>query len=242
MHKELENKKYVRNTRNDLIIKETTKNVLQSNKVYIMFSGGVDSTAHLIWLAKLCKKLNKPLQTIEFNMNLKCNDIEYERREIIRNKINEEIYQLEEPLKIDTSMMKSVKSETPTKTQSVFLISIAYPFIESNSVVFFGYHTSPEIEEAWIKTKKLIETLNMCYNKSVKIEAPHIYQPKSKNYAYVLRHKYMDLISYCIRPDENGTPCGVCGSCYDHELSRLQFELTKNWYKTNVNIPDKYIL
>lgn len=242
MHKELKDKTYIRDIKKNEIIKEATQNIFESDKVYIMFSGGVDSTAHLIWLAKLCKKMNKPLQTIEFNMDLKCNKLEYERRELIRNKINKEIYQLEEPLKIDTSMMKSANYDHPTKTQSVFLISIAYPFIESKSVVFFGYHTGPEIEEAWIKTKKLIETLNMCFNKTIKIEAPHIYQPKSKNYAYVLRNKYMDLISYCLKPDDDGTPCGDCGSCYDHELSILQFELTKNWYKKNKNSPDRYVM
>jgi 7-cyano-7-deazaguanine synthase in queuosine biosynthesis len=233
--------KYIRSPKKNKEIAKVVANILQSDMIYIMFSGGVDSTAHLIWLAKLCKKYNKPLRTLEFSMSLNCTDVEKEKRNIIRERVNREILKLEDPLIIDISHMNMESPDEPVKTQSVYLLSVAYPFIVSKSVVFFGYHTGPEIELAWQKTQTMVDTLNDCFAKKVLIEAPHISQPKSKNYAYLLRHGYLEMTSYCLHPNENGKPCMKCTSCYDHELSKIQYEFTKSWYKANLNAKSKYV-
>lgn len=201
----------------------------QGEHLFVSFSGGLDSTATLIWACRLAKKRGGKVTPVSVDLK---REVRSQNEKKARSNIIEELKKsysevLNEPLQIqvDCSSLKVPRSRN--YFQLPFYFSFIYPFLPDGAVLMFGYHEGINPHLFITEFQKTVSLFNKMYGKDVRLFLPHLETPKYKNYLYVKKHKMLDMIVYC--DNSASTPCMNCPSCYAHTKAEMEASLKKRF-------------
>lgn len=197
--------------------------------IFVLWSGGCDSTALVLYLwEKFHKTINLvsihydrfgsyPVDIIAQKRLLKI----FKKQKMLVNHI---IFEIKE----DGDYNDYCNNGGIIQPQ-VFLSAIANFIRSNNRLISFGYIKNDDIWHFMDKFNNIFETINSMSNANASLYLPFEWVEKKYILWYLYEHKILKYCSYCQYPGEvDKKPCNDCSSCNLHN-SALEYCKKKKW-------------
>lgn len=191
--------------------------------MYLIWSGGCDSTLMLDWLSEYASS-KQPLRVVTIKSDAIDTDqqkLEARAREKIKERYKDKaiVYaEIETEIKApDGEFLHKTESRSYGLAQVTFWLGSVMPFMSNHCDIYFGYvkedcfwHYRSHVDSI-IKSMAMINGMD-----DVVLKYPYEWETKENIIRRLKEKKLLDLVWYCEAP-KDGKPCGRCGSCETHD-------------------------
>lgn len=179
---------------------------IKDNKVIVLFSGGIDSTACIHYY----KGLGFYVEGLFINYGQK--SFKYEKRAVSKLSKHFGI-----STKIISVTTKPIVNNGIIQGRNNFLLSIAlmnFPF--STGLISLGIHSGtkyPDCSKEFVYMTQ--EIFNLYSSGNISVDAPFIDMSKGEIFEFCKKHNLPLNLTYSCENGSNLQPCGKCSTCKD---------------------------
>lgn len=203
------------------------------NQIYVLYSGGCDSTLVLHKALLIAKNRGVTINTVSFkSMQLGGADIEAKKREKYFEYCKKEALPIGENLTIciDNDGSNGFKTGYASCPQPAIWTYNLLAYLPTDSFVLTGYIHGDDYltHDIYSKWYQIYNGMNHLFDKKIEVYCPLAFTSKNEVISELRCHDIEKYTSYCEMPSSKGKPCGSCASCLKHKA-----------YSTLVKVPKK---
>lgn len=218
-------------------IESIISNKQNFKEVYVLYSGGCDSTLVL----HKALRTGHPINTISFtSIQLGGNNAEANKRKKYFEYCKKNNLLIGENLiiNIDNDGATGFKTGDYSCPQPAIWLYNMMAYLPDNSIVLTGYirgddFLSFDVFSSWIQA---YEGLKGLFGKNIEIYFPLAHASKDYVIKELRKFKIEQYTSYCENPKTDGAPCGVCESCEKHTAYRYLLNRRKIGNERNCGV------
>lgn len=206
------------------------------NQIYVLYSGGCDSTLVLHEALLIGKEKHVTINTISFkSRQLGGADIEAKKREQYFE------YCKKSGLPIGKNLTICIDNEGSDGFQTGYA-SCPQPaiwtynllvYLPTDSFVLTGYIHGDDFltYDIYSKWFQIYNGINHLFDKKIEFYCPLAFTSKNDVISGLRQNGIEKYTSYCEAPNSKGKPCGSCASCVKHKAYSALVKIPKNYKK-----------
>lgn len=197
--------------------------------LYVLYSGGYDSTYLLKYLLEYVKSnsLDCKINTISFvSGQLGASKLESSNRKGFIKYCKDNDLKIGKNIEIDIDQKVDIVLGNGACPQPAIWLYNIMAYLPADSIVFTGYIHGDDfltfsVFNSWFKS---YEGLNMLFGKNIDIYFPLAYTNKDEIISHVKHYGIEEFTSYCESSSVKGETCGYCASCLKHKAYSMLIE------------------
>lgn len=212
---------------------EFTEEDLKSKNLYVLWTGGLDSTMLLYELAKYYGTKEKPVIAISLeSANINQTEMEKYCRKRLKKEFKKRklhIRYVTNTMSMETRGMRGEFFGGP-KQPTLVLVSMLMAVSHADSMIFCGYVKGDDIWHFIPEFKSMFRSMVKMVESNATVHFPYEFRDKSRIYDMAKDSGLLPYIWWCeASPDDTKTllgrkPCGKCTSCRRMNLVQYQYE------------------